>query len=247
MKLLPDGALNFRSLGGIPAGEGKVIRPGVLYRSGDLGALRDVCRQRIQALGIRTFVDLRSDGERRSRPYEWDRDPEFELWNHAAENSDASIRSLMAHARSTVTEVTAAMKELYRSLPVTHASSYAKIFSAAASGQVPLLFACAAGKDRTGVGAALLLWSLDVSREEIVRDYLQSNLCVSALEEMAATRFGWDPQAGTVQAVLRADEIYLDAMFQEVEAKWGNVRNYLQTELKIDAAILHRIGQRVLE
>lgn len=247
MKQLPESALNFRSLGGIRNKDGKKLREGVLYRAGDMGALRSTCKRRLQALGIRTFVDLRSDKERLSRPYVWDHSADFTLWNHPAQSSDASIRAMVRAAHTTHAQVYEAMKGLYRSLPISHANSYARIFSALASDRAPVLFACAAGKDRTGVGAALVLWALDVERDEIVKDYLKSNASQCALEAMVNAQFGWDTDSAAVKAVLGADRTYLDAMFEHIESQWGGIRAYLLELLKIDDDMLCSVRNRVLE
>ena len=53
--------------------------------------------------------------------------------------------------------------------------AYRALFGAIRAGQTPILFHCTAGKDRTGVAAALILKALGVSREDIVEDYLLTN------------------------------------------------------------------------
>src|SRR3546814_12310423 len=64
------------------------------------------------------------------------------------------------------------MIALYRMIPVDHAASYRAMFERITDGRVPLLINCSAGKDRTGVGAALILAALGVPRPTIVQDYL---------------------------------------------------------------------------
>ena len=58
-----EGIPNFRGLCGLPAADGAQVRPGVMYRSGHLADSTDADRERLQELGIKTVVDLRTDGD----------------------------------------------------------------------------------------------------------------------------------------------------------------------------------------
>jgi protein-tyrosine phosphatase len=244
---VPERAQNFRSLGGLQAAQGRRIREGVLFRTGDMGDLTAQCRQRLQALRIRGFVDLRSRGERRARPYEWPREPQFEQWGHSAKLSDASIRELLQQARSTAPEAQEAMNALYKSLVRTHVGGYSQMFTWLAAGRAPMLIACSAGKDRTGVATALLLWSLGVSRDDIVKDYLKSNDAIATLKALVRTRYGWSPDSASAQAVLVADAAYLETMFEEIERCWGTIHTYLDAVLGVDAITLRAVESHVLE
>ncbi len=237
----PERAQNFRTLGGIATAGGGRVRAGVVFRSGDISDLSDTCRARLSALGIKALVDLRSAGERRRRPYDWGKGGEIDQWGHAAEESAAAIRALIERADGTTEEVRAAMTMLYRKLPFSHASSYAVLFQWLADGRTPLLFTCSAGKDRTGVAAALLLWALGVARADIVSDYLRSNEALEGLKVMIADQYRWNPQTEQVEAVLAARADYLDGTFAEVERRCGSIETYLARELGLDAAALARL------
>jgi protein-tyrosine phosphatase len=247
MSEFPERAQNLRSLGGIPAADGKRIREGTVFRGGDIGGLTDACRRRMSALGIRAVVDLRSASERRKRPYDWGEDRRIDVWGHPKEFSDSGLREMIGKARGTPEEVTGAMRRLYSALPSSHAPSYATLFQWLSHGRVPLLFTCAAGKDRTGVAAALLLWALGADREVIMADYLRSNEQIGGLEAIVVNQFGWDPRTEQVQAVLTADAAYLNAMFDRVETQWGGVEAYLAEMLDIDGYALERLRSVLLE
>jgi protein-tyrosine phosphatase len=247
MMSFPATAQNFRSLGGIAAGGGKRIREGVLFRSGDIGALTADCRKRMGALGLRAMIDLRSVAERRKRPYDWGEADRLAIWGHAAEFSDSGLPELVSHAQGTSTQVEAAMMALYRNLPISHATSYTTLFHWLAEGRTPLLFSCAAGKDRTGVGAALVLWSLGVDRQLITADYLRSNESLATLKAIAVEHYNWDAESSQALAVLTADRCYLEAMFDQVEARWGTIERYLADMLDVDAHDLARLRDMVLE
>src|SRR5580698_4423879 len=63
--------LNFRDVGGLPAGSGKWVRPGVLYRSEGPANFTDEHRRELGELGIKLICDLRADVERRVAPNDW--------------------------------------------------------------------------------------------------------------------------------------------------------------------------------
>jgi hypothetical protein len=63
----------------------------------------------------------------------------------------------------------------YREVPYQLAPAYRALFGYLKAGAVPLVFNCAAGKDRAGTAAALLLTALGVPREIVVEDYLLTN------------------------------------------------------------------------
>jgi protein-tyrosine phosphatase len=121
------------------------------------------------------------------------------------------------------------------------------MFTWLAAGRAPMLIACSAGKDRTGVATALLLWSLGVSRDDIVKDYLKSNDAIATLKALVRTRYGWSPDSASAQAVLVADAAYLETMFEEIERCWGTIHTYLDAVLGVDAITLRAVESHVLE
>src|ERR1700743_1004868 len=62
------GASNFRDLGGYPTGDGRVVRTGLVFRSGALHALTDADRDRLREFGVRVAVDLRPAEEQAAEP-----------------------------------------------------------------------------------------------------------------------------------------------------------------------------------
>lgn len=232
--LLPR-AQNFRAIAPLPAGEGRRLRADTLYRTGDMTRLSAECIDHLRALGIRSVVDLRSAQERTKRPYLWldaiDADP----WGDENATSAASINALVRRGGVSLAEVTDAMAALYAQIPVSHAQSIGQIARRAIAGRAPIIFGCAAGKDRTGVAAALLLWQIGVPEDHIMVDYLATNDALDGLLAMVEHAFGWDTRTHHVRAALMADPAYLKAAFAEVERRWGGIDSYFETMLGIDA------------
>jgi protein-tyrosine phosphatase len=119
-----------------------------------------------------------------------------------------------------------------------------------AAGEVPLVFNCAAGKDRAGTAAALILSALGVPRETVVDDYVLTNRVVD-LEAIFMDRRRrnelTDQSRGVVTAILKADPSYLHAALDAVEEKHGSIAAYLRDALGITEEALFTMRQSLLE
>ena len=108
--------------------------------------------------------------------------------------------------------------------------------------QLPALFHCTAGKDRTGWAAAALLTLLGVPKDKVMEDYLRSNEYILPAYQTTINAF---VAAGGKRAipmdVLSVKAEYLDAAFDEIKKKYGTIENYFSEALGIDAA-----GQKAL-
>lgn len=88
--------------------------------------------------------------------------------------------------------------------------AYKRLFAHLAAGEVPIVFHCTAGKDRTGVAAMLILPSLGVSEEDALYDYLLTNVYLAQrIWELVAKGLGVE-RYGTYEAYFAA-EYGLDA------------------------------------
>src|SRR5207302_9781201 len=126
-------------------------------------------------LGIRTVFDLRSNHERDRHPLAASDDWTPALWARDYAHGSGDLASLRDRVDARPELARQMMVELYREIPYDHSDSYRALFRHLLDGHVPLVFNCAAGKDRTGVAAILLLDTLGVAREAILADYLASN------------------------------------------------------------------------
>src|SRR5260370_37553134 len=80
------------------------------------------------------------------------------------------------------------MKSLYRRFPFDFRDAYLDLFRQLEGGNLPLVFNCTAGKDRTGVAAALILFALGVDRNVISDDDLLSERCFDQSCELILKR-----------------------------------------------------------
>jgi protein-tyrosine phosphatase len=101
--------------------------------------------------------------------------------------------------------------------------------------KLPLLFHCSAGKDRTGMGAALLLYALGVDDSTIMNDYLASNAYLTNKYAGALAKYP------TLQPLYEVKPEYLGAGLERIRADHGSIDNYLVGMLKADTAALRRM------
>ncbi len=229
-------AQNFRAIPPVAGRDGRMLRAGVLYRSGDLSELTPRCVEQLQSLGIRSIVDLRSESERRQSPYRWLAQIDSNAWLEPSEDATASIGELARHALSTEHDVAAAMSDLYRDLPFSHAASFSTLFRRIVEGRLPILFGCFAGKDRTGVAAALLLWSIGADAAAIETDYLRSNDAIDSLRRLSERKFDWVVTSAKTELPLRAEPLFLRAAMSEVSVRCGGIDRYVHDVLGITPA-----------
>lgn len=231
-------AHNLRDMGGIVAQDGRRVRRGMLYRSGHMAAIAGDDLPAIRALRIDSVVDLRANDERARHPTAWPEGTETELWARDYSFSSGSLHDILSRSDLGSDDVHNAMVGIYERLHDEQAESFAELFKRLAAGRVPLLFNCSAGKDRTGVAAALILSVIGVDEAAIVEDYLVTNAWIDAL----AAHLIKDPRYSNMLEhrraqglpLLHADSAYLDAAFGAIAREYGSVAAYVAQRLGVD-------------
>lgn len=165
---------NFRDMGGAKTKDGGIVKKGVLFRSGDLANATENDVKKLEQLNLKVIFDYRDEFEAK-------------LNTSPALNNVKNIRIPAKKDNSVIP--TANMEELLKNKiflqpnilgkfyaeMVFDNASYHHLLNVITKKNVPLLHHCAAGKDRTGVGAALIYLLLDVPEDEIIADYLRTN------------------------------------------------------------------------
>lgn len=171
---------NFRELGGYPAKENRFVKWGRFYRSARLTHLDEEETLRFMALGMKSVLDLRSTGEIAAYP-----DPIFERVEQKAISAiiemDGNEKNfdpaqLLVQTEEEMRKDEADFMNIYRNMPF-HNAAYQWMFDRLLEEKTPILFHCTAGKDRTGIAAALILMALGTPRSVIEEDYMLTNLC----------------------------------------------------------------------
>ncbi|MFT6772518.1 MAG: protein-tyrosine phosphatase [Paracoccaceae bacterium] len=176
--LLP-GMPNFRDLGGAPAGPGRRVRRGLLYRAPAPRALDAGDMARLAALRPAVIIDLRGRAEAAERPSELPGGLAIRRAPHPVEpRTRAFIEELAGSGPLLPAHAHEAMVRSYRGyvhdFGDTFAGAVRTAITAATAGEA-VIFHCTAGKDRTGLTAALILSLLGAPRGHIFDDYLRTN------------------------------------------------------------------------
>lgn len=247
---------NFRDLGGIQNRHGQHLRAQRLLRSAELSQLSaaEACLL-VQDYCLNKIVDLRSEEEVRQRP---DRRiagtgyVHIDLLAEARQMAQASVAAFSRLDSSSKTHEY--MLALYQELALSPAAQagyqrfFQELLNLPAQGSV--LFHCAAGKDRTGIAAMLILETLEVARPLIYQDYLQTNRLrqqenARLLAQAAAA--GADPaQQAAFGIALQVDSRYLDRFYTTVEQHYGSVNGYLQSAIGLDRHSKRQLQQQYL-
>jgi len=216
-----DGCLNLRDLGGLPIEAGGLSAWGAFVRGDTLCGLTETGRGALLGYGIRTVIDLRSSEEITREPNPFAALPDVVSYVHQPLNDPATESRL---------SVTASATERYLVMvdAAGTAGRLAAVFGSMA-GAPPggVLFHCFAGRDRTGIVAALLLRLAGVGTGVIVRDY-------EATDERMRARY--DTWLETLDGTAR--ERFLESLEQRghpirrviehVEERYGSVASYLE-------------------
>ena len=253
-------ATNARDLGGYRTRDGRMVRSGLLFRSNALNRLSDADVVTVDKLGLACLIDFRHTreiemvGEDRlpDPPPRVVRLPLFDTDHDVFTAVGAVLKGqagaeAIAHLRVDAATGGAAvmMVDLYRRF-VSHAESRA-VFAAAmrvimTPGELPLLFHCTAGKDRTGWLAAVVLTALDVERDTIVADYLRTHeLNAVGRDYTMATMAGRIDQPEILLPLLEVRLEYLEAAFLEADRSYGGMDGYLRDGLGLTEDDLERL------
>ena len=159
-----DGIENFRDLGGWEC-SGGMTKYGVFYRSTELAKATKADLQRIEDLGIRTILDLRHPEEISIRP---DRLPKSCIYKNISVQGSILPHELKVNGDVYMTRT---LYNMYRQLLTVSSDEFRKVLFFLADTEGPVLFHCAAGKDRTGLTAMFLYTIAGVDEKDIVADY----------------------------------------------------------------------------
>ena len=240
-----DGIENARDLGGLTRPDGAKIKNGVLLRTGHLGGASEPDLRRLEEMGVGLVIDMRDRHERERSPDKTVPGAR-NVWCPPVPDLQAVIP-----IKSTVPrEVREVFHEFYRLLglhPVAM-EAYTSFFRELLSSEGrPVLWHCTQGKDRTGVGAMLLLSALGFDRQTAIEEYLLTNrFAGTQLEAMRLARASEEELAlmGEVFPVFERNAQYY---FDCIGIEYGSVDNYLELVLGIGPAERAKLEEYYLE
>jgi len=262
-----EGVINFRDLGGYQTDDGRTVSWGKLYRSAQLDRMSEQGVENMAALGIKTVIDLRFSDETRRYPTMRYAVPDADIfsWHDELSNDDRNLDDVIKRSwqqsldSNDPAQVREAMRVNYPRKLYSHSAIYKTMLMCLIAKKTPLLFHCAAGKDRTGVAAALILSLLGVSEEQIIEDYLVTQSMTRNLLKSFQAGGATGPQNNSdlqhklasyprelVQPVFDADLSYITTLIDYVNAQYGSFSEYAFTILELDSDHIENLKSRLL-
>ena len=248
------GARNFRDLGGYQTTDGRTVRWRLLFRSDSLHKLTSTDLRYLSDLRLDRIIDLRSTYEKNLGP---DRLPP-ELTSRLVHIPilDSST-GLFQNSREQFVKVipTIDASHFMRNTNIELATRFTTemrqfIDILLSSNGRPVLFHCAAGKDRTGFAAAIFLRLMGVSQEVVLEDYLLTNqyfLAAYRWSLRVMTLLKGKQFARSVREFMIADPAYLGAAFKAIDEKYGSFECYVGDGLGLTRMDVARLQSLYLE
>lgn len=216
------GITNFRDLGGYRTRLDAAVRWGMVFRADALHGLHPEDMDLYDQLGVRTVFDLRGDVERTERP-------------NPVDSHHVMVLSRPADSEPLVSAVSGTdgeqiLGDLYKGLIDHAATQIGQMFTALAKDEsLPAVFHCHAGKDRTGVVAAILLEALGVERSDILDDYeLTGRYRLRSQQDSTYEKLieaGLSPEAAA--GVLTTPRWAMEEALAYLDTQHGGVEEYL--------------------
>jgi protein-tyrosine phosphatase len=239
-RLVPlEGCFNFRDLGGYPTRDGRRVRWGQLFRSDALHFMTEADAHRVRhEIGIRAVVDLRS-------AYEVEADglgplpAEPVVHHHVPLLGNEETREPV--------DAPWDLGERYFQVLRSASRRIREALSVLARSREPAVFHCAAGKDRTGVVAAVVLGVLGVDEAHIAEDYAFTSRGLGRI----LARLGQSESYRTIIAELpaeghRAEARTMATLLGRVRSHYGSMQEYA-LHAGVEAECIARLELRLLE
>ncbi|WDF68649.1 tyrosine-protein phosphatase [Sphingobacterium oryzagri] len=232
-----DGTVNFRDIGGYKTSDGKTVKWGKLYRADALDKLSDTDKVNLTDRKIAYVIDFRGNEEALKAP---DLLPEqINYVRLPAGSSNDSMKSLFAEIK----DGKKSMEKFYsntNALVPRYKPFFQQLLSLPDSSA--LVYHCTAGKDRTGIATALVLYTLGVPKEQIIEDYLSTNYYRKDANEASIQhmmQMGLSKEAAT--DIMGVQQSYLEATFAAIEQEYGSMQKFLAEGLGISDVEIARL------
>ncbi|MBO0438058.1 tyrosine-protein phosphatase [Vagococcus fluvialis] len=231
--------VNFRDIGNIATQDGKRVKPNLFLRSGEVVNVHQSTVDRLlNEYKLETIIDLRGEKETTERPDDTLTGVDYVNIDilKDVKGQGASFEDLLKGAGT----ADIGMLELYEELVLTDGArrGYQQFLELILNKpKSPILFHCFAGKDRTGMAAAIILKSLNVSDKLIFDDYLKTNamrkkanqLIVNDLRSKGLT----EEQLNEVLVMMNVDKRYLEHSFKIIDKEFGGFEQYITEGLRM--------------
>ena len=237
-----QGTSNTRDLGGYLTEDQRMIRSGQLIRSQNLYRLTPKDFAKLEEIGVKTVIDLRTVKEHKREPTVWqgDNPPQFYHFPVGDHDSDWFKKQsrMIKRNRFSAEQSLDHMVDGYIMFADEAAPSYEKVMEVVLDeDNWPILFHCNAGKDRAGIATTLILEAVGVDREIIMEEFLLTNeqartekkseLFAKARRSAGTSRGGKAPSAEAWFPIIGVQSEMMEAFYSRVEENHGSMDAYL--------------------
>lgn len=229
------GGYNFRDIGGVRTKDGRYVKWGKLFRTDDLAKLTEADLAYLSDIPVRSVVDFRAKDEMKMAP---DRLPVSVEYDYNLNIEPGNIMGGGMEFDIDTVDFNCLMMDMNRLL-VTDSSAvnhYREFFRLLQDeDKLPLMYHCSAGKDRTGMATALILYALGVDDETIMDDYLASAVFLADKYDKYVKQYPRIEPLMTVKAE------FLQAGIDKIREDYGSVENYLTDVLNVDPSRMQEL------
>lgn len=240
---------NFRDIGGYRTNENRRMRWGLIYRSAHLAELTGRDHELLSRIGIRLVCDFRTIEEAEGQPDQLPADGSMEYLHmpiaHGKFDPAEAIGRIKKGDISWLTDdfITNNYLKQIDDFALLWKQFFERLMN---SSDRPLVFHCTAGKDRTGVCAALILLSAGVPESTVIDDHALSNTYNAPVIDrikQEVRKFGIDPD--DMQSYLSAPREAMQAVVTHLKEQYGSAKEYLVDKARIDRQDLEDLVQEI--
>ena len=207
---------------------------GVLVRSDSIAHLTPVGREAMIAYGVTTVIDLRTDAELQRAP------------NPCADNAGLAYRHLPLIDDSGMDGLSelSGMFERYLWMLDERPEAFRSIFETVAAADGAVVFHCFAGKDRTGLVAAMLLSVAGVPNEAIAADFAETDtqLALRYQEWLAAAA---PERRSEMREELSCPPDRILGVLDHLNQRWGGVQGYMEAAVGLSQGSIDQLSAKL--
>lgn len=225
-----DSVQNFRDMGGYRTVDGRQVRWGKLFRSGDFSRLTKQDKLTLDGLKLKTIIDFRPMSIANRRPDRLVVDNYYYL--PVTERSYDKISDRIINGQFYRGDAVIYTQDLYKDIVENYSYIYADFFNKLCNEKnYPVAFHCFLGKDQTGIAAYFLLRALNVSSEIAEDDYRYSNIGIKKAKLINDVDELSESGQEALTMITRTDPTFLRYAISCIRSKYGSIDEYMTNEL----------------
>ena len=227
---------NFRDFGGYYDVSNLQTQWGRLYRSPSLNYATTTDMKFLNALKIKTVIDLRSDIDRHKHPYKYKAKQMIGIPLREDPDLSPFFGDKILSKQMKRNDVIIGQQDNLSYVMENNADYFGKMFDILMDkSNYPIVISCDLGKDKTGIASAIILAALGVGRDQIISDFVLSNdlinydLFVPNLE----IYFSDADVQETMTAMLSANQEVITYVLDQIDKQYGSMDKFLENEIKL--------------